>query len=93
MRICLSFSLAQNETSNKAEFPSIELKNAYVEAEFHNLACQKAYFEFQAARMPNERKHLATIIDDTRYAFFQRWAKQHLPHPKFPPMRPVDDIA
>lgn len=93
MKIGLSFSLAQNETNKVAEFPSVELKNAYVEAEYKDLTCQKAYFNFQAAREISERKRLAVIVDDTRYAFFLKWAKAHLPNPRFPPLKSVDDIA
>ena len=93
MKICLSFSLAQNETNKVAEFPSVELKNKYVEAEFKDLGCQDLYFTYQAARDVKLRKELATKVDSTRYAFFKRWAAKHMPEQRPRPLHPVDDIA
>lgn len=93
MKIGLSFCLAQDETSKVAEFPSVKLKEAYVSAEFSDLRCQKVFLDYQAARTIPERKRLASIVDDTRYAFYTRWAKKNLPERKFPYLQPVDDLA
>ena len=87
------FSLAQSDTSKAAEFPSIELKNQYVTAEFKDLRCQRSYYKFQEARTKADSSKNAEELDATRWAFFSRWAKTHLPNLKFPPLRPVDDIA
>ena len=76
-----------------AEFPSVKLKNQYVEAEYKDLKCQDTYFRLQAARTPDERKQCAQDVDSARFSFFTRWAKVHLPKPNFSPLKPVDDIA
>jgi hypothetical protein len=93
LKICLNFSLAQNETNKVADFSSVELKSKYVEDEFRDMACQDAYFAFQAARSPAARKSLASKADDVRYSFFNRWAAKHMPEQRPRPMHPVDDIA
>lgn len=87
------FHLAQSSTYKTAEFPSVELKNQYVKAEYSDHRCQRAYFLFQAAETPTERKKLAAETDTARFQFFTRWAKGHLSVPNFPPLRPVDDMA
>ena len=77
----LHFNLARTETYKVAKFQNIEQKNKYVEAEMHNLKCKDAYFNFCAAKSPEERTRLASIVDATRYTFFTKFTRKRQENP------------
>lgn len=77
MTIELHFNLARTETYKVARFQTPEQKSKYVDAEAFDLKCKDVYFAFCAARSPEERARLATIVDATRYNFYLKYSKKN----------------
>lgn len=91
MNICLGFSLVPNDTNKVTTFPSIELKQAYVNAEISDLSCIQAYYDHQASKTKADRTITAEALAATRYTHYIRWAEKNLPTTKYPPLKPIDD--
>ena len=75
------------------KFTSAEHKNNYVNAEFKDRACQKAYFAYQSAKTKDERAAAAETLSVTRYAFYKRYMLDVLQESQFAKanLRLVDD--
>jgi len=80
MTYSLSFNISGSPSDNIIEFPTAELKEAYIEAELKNLKCQNAYFKYCAAFNKKERELTAKKLDEARLKFYKIWASKNIKH-------------
>lgn len=70
---------SEHSTSYKVvEFPSVELKNKYVEAEYADPKCQLAFLSHQSAWNKQQRTFTREVLASTRLAFYNKWAAKYI---------------
>jgi hypothetical protein len=76
----LQFPFASDEAAfPTATFQTIKQKKSYVEAEFANRACIRAWDEHRKSQTKLERKRTSYQLAKTRYNFYQKWLLKNRP--------------